>query len=45
MLGAFWNGRGLGEDRKKRFIIYSIKDFKLDFFCVQETKKEDYTYV
>ena len=41
MAGAFWNGRGLGDDRKKRFLINAISHHRLDFVCVQETKKEE----
>jgi exonuclease III len=43
MIGLIWNGTGLGEYEKSVFLKESISEHKLDFICVQETKKEDFT--
>ena len=43
MYALFFNARGLGDPEKKIFVCNSIKDFKLDFICVQETKKTDFS--
>ena len=39
MAGIFWNARGLGEPEKRRFLSETISEHKLEFVCIQETKK------
>ena len=39
MAGIFWNARGLGEPEKRRFLAETISEHKLEFVCIQETKK------
>ena len=39
MAGIFWNARGLEEPEKRRFLAETISEHKLEFVCIQETKK------
>ena len=43
MAGVFWNARGLGEPEKRRFLKKIISDHALEFICIQETKKTDFS--
>ena len=43
MAGIFWNARGLGEPEKRRFLKETICEHKVEFVCIQETKKKDFT--
>jgi mRNA deadenylase 3'-5' endonuclease subunit Ccr4 len=43
MIGLIWNCRWLCEYEKIDFLKESILEYRVDFICVQETKKEDFT--
>ena len=45
MSGMFWNSRGLSDPEKKLAIIEAIKDYKLGFVGLQETRKSVYSRV
>ena len=41
MKGIFWNSRGLSDLAKYRYISEAIRDHKLDFVAIMETRKLD----
>jgi exonuclease III len=43
MKGIFWNIRGLNMPGRKLSLEYLIRDYRVDFIGVQETKKEDFS--
>ena len=43
MAGVFWYARGLGEPAKRRFLKEIISEHALEFICIQETKKTDFS--
>jgi exonuclease III len=42
MIGAFWNVRGLNKEGRIQCFADFVKDNKLDFVGLQETKKENF---
>jgi hypothetical protein len=45
MKGLLWNIRGLNQPGRKLSLEHSIRDNRLDFIGIQETKKESFTFV
>jgi exonuclease III len=45
MKGIIWNIRGLNQPGRKLCLEQLIRDHRLDFVGVQETKKEDFSLV
>jgi len=41
MKGLYWNSRGLSDLAKYRYISEAIRDHKLDFVAIMETRKQD----
>ena len=45
MKGIFWNSRGLSDLAKYRYVSDAIRDNKLDFVAVMDTRKQDMSRV
>ena len=43
MSGMFWNPRGINDSEKKSAIFEAIKDYKLGFVGLQETRSTNYS--
>jgi exonuclease III len=42
MIGTFWNIRGLNKTGRIKCLADFIKNYKLDFVAIQETKKSEF---
>jgi hypothetical protein len=42
MRGVFWNSDGFKDPAKHLFVKESIRDFKLDFFVISETGRDNF---
>jgi hypothetical protein len=42
MRGVFWNSDGFKDPAKHLFVKESIKEFKLDFFVISETGRDNF---
>uniref|UniRef100_A0A8I6XEI9 Uncharacterized protein n=1 Tax=Hordeum vulgare subsp. vulgare TaxID=112509 RepID=A0A8I6XEI9_HORVV len=43
MISIFWNCRGIGKRGMGTYISDLVRDFKLDFYGIQETMKKDFS--